>query len=150
MGRLATAVAFFLLSFGCSSAPEPVDVSCLSTATCAETVCPELCGEGGEVTMANCSPSSSTVEDPGRCNCQCNYEVRRLGCFSGNSPPGHRNTVLIHTDADCAETRNCESVCEAECIWGFLPSSTECQHSGPSNELEWRCDCWCPKCEWTG
>ena len=148
-----TSVVLVLAGFGCSSSDSPsVDSKCPSTETCSESVCPELCGDGGEVAIANCfhSPRSG-ADDPGNCNCYCEYEDRRPTCFADGLQGADFYSRWIETETECVDGRGlseeCGSVCEAECEWGFPPLELRCPVSGGTKV---HCECLCAWCEVVG
>lgn len=73
-------VIVFLAATGYSESEPPVSNSCESIETCAEIVCPDLCENWGEVTVANGDRRYSTDDEPGECYCLCEDERGRDTC----------------------------------------------------------------------
>jgi hypothetical protein len=124
----------------------------MSTLTCSETVCPELCESWGEVTIANCFRSLPDVEDTGQCYCRCEDEDGRATCFAHGAEGADFHTRWIRTESECDGLRGswettCESACESVCIRGFPTLETRCEYF---DGTAFRCECLCGSCEFTG
>jgi hypothetical protein len=115
---------------------------------CSQSVCPDLCEDRGEVTIANCAWGSSGVADLGKCYCICEDNEGRETCFAHGQEGASYFPEWILTDSECDEdawSEMCESACDAQCIWGFPLVEARCRHTG----VTFTCECLCGVCQFT-